>query len=413
MRNAIAIGFLVTLFSALHAIAATCPGNVIAQNQFTAPSPAWDSTPAPQSKIAFQGGKATVSILQGNMARVLEDWGSRFGDVNICVTVATVATETPNSQIGSVLFWAVDYNAYYLLQVNGTNGQFAVAQRLPNGQWAYPIGWTASPAIVQGVGKSNALRVQTKGNTATLFINDQQVGTFKGTPPTGGGQAGFQAQAGGIDTIEFSNFVVTSTQSATPLPASAACPGTVVFQDKFPAGDSYMNVQTGPQAQVAVQGGKGEIILQQASYAQSVQYAGNQFGDANICATFNTLPTDKPENQMAGLEFWATDYNNLYTLLVSPTTGQFQFAQKNGGIWTVIVNSTPNPAVLKPMGKENTLRVLTKANGASLYINNQLVESFYATPPAGGGLVGFYAQSDASFTAKETWQVSNLTVAVP
>jgi hypothetical protein len=56
--------------------------------------------------------------------------------------------------------------------------------------------------------------------------------------------------------------------------------------------------------------------------------------------------------------------------------------------------------------------VQTKGNAASLYINNQLVETFSAVPPAGGGVVGFYTQSDSAWTTKETWQISNLTVAV-
>jgi hypothetical protein len=50
---------------------------------------------------------------------------------------------------------------------------------------------------------------------------------------------------------------------------------------------------------------------------------------------------------------------------------------------------------------------------ASLYVNSQLVETFSAAPPTGGGVVGFYAQSDSAYTTKETWQISNLTVAVP
>jgi hypothetical protein len=414
MRMVIATCLFAGLISVLPAAAATCPGNVVFQDSFASVNPSLDVASYPQSKITIQGGTAVASLLQpGTMARTEEYWGTRYGDVNVCVTVGTVATDKAENELGGVIFWAVDYSSLYVFQVNFTSGQFDVAQRLANGQWGpAALAWTASPAIVQGMGKTNALRVQTKGSTATLFINDQQVGTFNGTVPAGGGQVGFYGQGDGTDTLQFTNFAVASAQSATPLPASATCPGTVIFQDKFLDGDPAMNIQASASVQGGVEAGKGQITLLQASYGQAVQYAGFQFGDANICATFNTLPTDKAENQMAGIEFWATDYANIYSFLINPTNGQFQFAEKVGGVWTIIVNSTPNVAVARGMGKTNMLRVQTKGNMASLYINNQLVESFSAPPPAGGGVVGFYTQSDSSFTAKETWQISNLTVAV-
>ena len=416
MRNPVATGLLISLLSVLPAAAATCPGTVVMQDPFTATNPAWDTTATPQSKIAIQGGKAEITLIQPGFARIEQYWGARYGDVNVCVTVATPATDKAEGQLEGLIFWAADYNDYYLLLVNPSNGQFEVGKKLTTGQWSFPVAWTASPAIVQGLGKSNALRVQTKGNTATFFINDQQAGSVTGTPPAGGGQVGFYAESLGsatsTETFDFANFAVASTQSATPLPASAACPGTVIFQDQFPAGDSYLNIQTTAGSQVTVQGGKGQIILQQANYGQSVQYTGNQFGDANICATFDTLPTDKSENQMAGIEFWATDYANMYMFLISSTTGQFELAQKSGGNWTIVVTSTPNSAIVQGMGKTNALRVQTKSNTAWLYVNNQLVETLTGTAPAGGGVVGLYAQSDNSFTTKETWEISNLMVAV-
>ncbi len=416
MRITATTGLLVGLFSALPAAAATCPGNVVAQDPFTSPAPAWDTTATPQSKVVIQGGKAETSLLQPGFVRLEEYWGARYGDANVCITVGTLATDKSEGQVEGLVFWAVDYNLYYVFLVNPANGQFEVGQRNTTGQWTFPVAWTASPALVQGMGKTNALRVQTKGNTATLFVNDQQVGSFTGTPPAGGGQVGFYSEsvstATSTDTFDFTNFAVASTQSATPLTASVSCPGTVVFRDQFLNGDTFLNIQTGAQAQVTAQDGKGEIILSQGGYGQAVQYSGYQFADANICATFNTLPTDKSENQMAGLEFWATEYNNHYMFLINPTAGVFQFAQKSAGNWTFVVNSTPSTAILQGMGKSNTLRVQTKGNSAWFYINNQLVDTLTGTAPAGGGVVGLYAQSDSSLTAKETWQVSDLAVSV-
>ena len=62
-----------------------------------------------------------------------------------------------------------------------------------------------------GVGVANTLRVQTAGNTATLFINDQQVGTFTGTPPAATSQVGFFTGSSSktADTWDVSDLTVT------------------------------------------------------------------------------------------------------------------------------------------------------------------------------------------------------------
>jgi hypothetical protein len=76
--------------------------------------------------------------------------------------------------------------------------------------WAFPIPWTASNAIQKTPGASNSVRVQTKGTQAQLFVNDQQVGTITGTPPVGGGFAGFDASASDTTTsaLVFTSFIV-------------------------------------------------------------------------------------------------------------------------------------------------------------------------------------------------------------
>ena len=416
MRNAATVA-LFCFLSLLPAAAATCPGTAILQDGFTTANTSLDQSPYAQSKIAIQGGKAELTLIQPGYVRSEEYWGKQFGDVNACVTVAMPATEKAEGQTAGIIFWAADYNSYYTFEINAGSGQYQVGQKLPAGTWAFPVGLTASPAIVQGVGKANTLRVQTRGNAVTLFINDQQVGTVTGTPPAGGGQVGFigesQTSASGPDTWDFTNFSASAAQTASAPASSINCPGTAVFQESFPTPDPLLSVQGTAQSQVTTAGGKGEIILSQASYGQMVEFGGNQFGDANVCATFNTLPTDKAESQMAGLIFWGVDYNNLYIFMVNPANGQFAVAQKSDGNWMFTITSTPSAAVVQGMGKTNALRVQTKGVAATLFINNQQVDSIVANPPAGGGVAGFYAQTDSTYTTKETWQVGNYTVTVP
>ena len=64
----------------------------------------------------------------------------------------------------------------------------------------------------KGAGASNTLRVQTRGNVATLFINDQQVGTLTGTPPAGGGLAGFYTSSSStsLSTWDISGYTVAT-----------------------------------------------------------------------------------------------------------------------------------------------------------------------------------------------------------
>jgi hypothetical protein len=415
MRNGVAAAALLSSMPALPAMAATCSGTVLLQDAFTTVNPALDVAVYPQTKLTIGGGKAEVSLVQAGFGRTEEYTGLRYGDVNVCVSVSTPATDKAEGQLAGIVFWAVDYGAYYVFEINPANGQYSVAQRVEAGTWTYPIAATASTAITQGMGATNTLEVQTRGTTATFLINGQQVGTVTGTPPAGGGLVGFygcsQTTATGTDTFDFSNFSASSPQTTTAT-ASAACPGTMIFQDAFASPDANLNLAASAGMQFTTQGGKGELTIQQANWGQMVEYAG-LYGDADVCATFGTQATDKAEGQMAGLIFWAADYNNLYLLEFNVSTGQFEFAQRTGGNWVLTATSTPSAAVEKGMGKTNTLRVQTKGTVATLYVNGQQVETLSGQPPAGGGYVGFYAESEAAYTAKETWDIANFTVAMP
>jgi hypothetical protein len=415
MRNGVAAAVLLSLMSALPAMAANCPGTVLLQDGFTSANPALDMTAYPQTKMTVGGGKAEVSLLQAGFGRAEEYTGSRYGDVNVCVTVSTPATDKAEGQLAGIVFWGVDYGAYYIFEINPGSGQYSVAQRAEAGTWTYPVASTASTAITQGMGATNTLEVQTRGTTATFIVNGQQVGTITGTPPAGGGLIGFygasQTAATGTDTFDFTNYSASAPPTTTAA-ASAACPGTPIFQDAFASPDANLNLPASAGMQFATQGGKGELTIQQANWGQMAEYAG-LWGDADVCATFGTQATDKAEGQMAGLIFWASDYNNLYLLEFNVSTGQFEIAQRTGGNWVLTATSTPSAAVQKGMGKTNTLRVQTKGTVATLYINGQQVESLSGQPPAGGGYVGFYAESEAAYTAKETWDISNFTVAMP
>ena len=166
--------------------------------------------PNDSATVTIKGGQAEIAVSTSAFARTELYSGFRYGDANLCVTLTTPATDKSEKQDAGIAFWADSFASFYTFEIT-PEGMFSVAM-LSSGKWSYPVHLTASPAIVQGTGKTNTLRVLTKGSTASLFINDQQVGTLDGTPPAGGGMVGFVGDASdqltGTVTFDFTNFTV-------------------------------------------------------------------------------------------------------------------------------------------------------------------------------------------------------------
>ena len=79
-----------------------------------------------------------------------------------------------------------------------------------NGRFLMPVAWRPDDAIKKGEGAENQVKVVTKGNQATIFINGKQVYIFTGQPPQGGSLVGFYGSSGpqGQNSFAFSNFKV-------------------------------------------------------------------------------------------------------------------------------------------------------------------------------------------------------------
>lgn len=196
------------------------------------------------------------------------------------------------------------------------------------------------------------------------------------------------------------------------LPAAAAtCPGTVVFQDLFKTPNPALDITAYAASKIAIQGGKAEATFLQSGYSRNEEYVGTQYGDATVCATFNTLKTDKAETQVVGIIFWATDYSNFYAFEVEPANGTMALAQLSSSAWSFPIAWTANAAIVKTMGAANTLQVRTKGTSITLLINGLAVGSYTGTPPAGGGVVGFTLSP--STTSLSTLDATEFTVAVP
>ncbi len=163
---------------------------VLFEDKFATLDPGWGMA---SKVIDVKDGKLVFSP-EVNQAQTLLNQANFFpNDADASVIVNYITAAAPSYGSG-MLFWAKDYTDYYSLMVN-PEGWFAV-QRYVAGRTLTPVTWRQSDAIKKGAGVDNLLRVVTKGNQGTVFINDKEIVTFSGQPPQGGSLVGMKASSG-------------------------------------------------------------------------------------------------------------------------------------------------------------------------------------------------------------------------
>ncbi len=84
---------------------------------------------------------------------------------------ASIFAGNPQSSYG-VLFRMQSATQFYRFEITG-DGMYVVERRNADGTWTrFVPDWTDSPAINQGVGAVNQLRVEAVGDTMRFFVND-------------------------------------------------------------------------------------------------------------------------------------------------------------------------------------------------------------------------------------------------
>ena len=160
---------------------------------------------------------------------------------------------------------------------------------------------------------------------------------------------------------------------------------------------------------VSVEGGKVKIKADRRGHYELL-YNGQLFDDADYCVTVqnpNNLRDIGDVQVLAGLIFWAADGSNHYDLQVAPN-GKASVGRTVKGRWVNPVPWHPFYAVHRGAGAKNMLRVSTRGNLITAYINGQKFATLKLQVPEGGGLVGFWAQSEK--TRRDTWKFFDLKV---
>jgi len=195
---------LMAMAMVLLAVTAGLAATVLFADKFTSLDPSWA---APSANIDAKDGKLIITPDKNMTQTYINQANFLPDDIEVDYTMAFVKSDDPTYGSG-LIFWASDYNSWYSILINN-NGFFAV-QRLVSGHDLLPVAWREDPSIKKGIGAENQVKLVTKGNQGTLFINGKQVISFTGQPPQGGTLVGFKVASGpqGQNSVAFSNFQV-------------------------------------------------------------------------------------------------------------------------------------------------------------------------------------------------------------
>jgi hypothetical protein len=183
---------------------ASWAGTVLYQDNFSSLDAGWG---AADKFFNIQNGKMTVQPNAKETYTAVYEGNIFPNDMDASISVKFVQAPDPNWGAG-LLFWANGMKNFYGVLINA-NGWFTVQRRMGD-RFINPVSWRANDAIKKGTGVENRLRVVTKGNKATIFVNDKELISLTGTPPEGGSQIGIRVASGDNEpnVVEFTDLKV-------------------------------------------------------------------------------------------------------------------------------------------------------------------------------------------------------------
>jgi len=195
--------------------------------------------------------------------------------------------------------------------------------------------------------------------------------------------------------------VLALTIAASP---ALACKGEEIYADDFSSSDGPW----APAPWFSIAGGAGEFKLEPGNTG-IVPYLGGNFKEFDACVDIANPVFKNPDAPpVAGLAFWANDFQNMAAVLLSPVGVMFAVRNSKG---RSLLASPPRkvPALKAGNGAVNTLRVTVKGQNVTFYANDQRVATFRGNPE--DGLIGLIAESEKDQVT--SWKFSNFKLTEP
>jgi len=157
-------------------IASDASDDPVCSDDFNDPGSGWDTGTSLAGTAAYRNGR--LEMRMAHRDDVLWSW-SPCSSVPDDFVLEVTAHSRPGIDIvswGAV--WGVDDENLLVFLITPTG--LATVRSMRNGKWQPPlIDWKESPAIDQGDGVPNTLRVTVEGNWVTVRINNVNLGRFE------------------------------------------------------------------------------------------------------------------------------------------------------------------------------------------------------------------------------------------
>lgn len=389
--------------------------NVAFQDNFASPAMGWDDT---STSRYFADGQMVFQFKDPGLLTWLYR-PLRFKNATVCAQVKAPmqANKLDGVASGGVVFWATDYSNYYLAQVY-LDGTYQIYRRLSS-EWIPVVRRTKSEHIRSGLGEVNELQVTIKDNAGTLYINGKNMVEFRGQPPDAGGSVGLHGESetdrGG--EWRFLDIAVVDHDAPAPKAASAksiraattpiACKSDkdAAFADDFKKQDAGW----GDTTATAFYDDGNMLIKPAANRTRTLLYLSLRYASVTACTNLKWPTEALAQNEITsgGIAFWASNYSNFYEASVY-RDGTYDIYRLVADEWFPVAKRAKSDAVKTAPDAVNQLKVHVAGAKATLYINDKKVAEVWGQPPARGGAVGLFAQSDKE--RANTWRFLDIAV---
>jgi len=189
--------------------AEACQGQkVLYQDHFASLDASWGTY---GHELTVQDGRMVIRPEPGTVYWQVNDLGP-YQDVDVCADVTIVTGVTPDEVLAGLVFWYVDDENLYALEVDAAG--HASIWKQAAGDWREIVPWAETDLAATGDGKTQHLRVVTSGRVATAYIGDKKLtDVMSDFPlPDGGQKVGVIAGSAtaGVSTVAFDEFILTA-----------------------------------------------------------------------------------------------------------------------------------------------------------------------------------------------------------